>query len=69
MENQEIYIKYFNYGYALRQHEPEVLEKLLNTKPESPEVLQGLEDGKVQYENEMKLMRLMDDRGVDELDM
>lgn len=46
------YIKYFNYGYFLSKHEPQVLEKLLKATPEKDEILQPLQAGRDEYKKE-----------------
>ena len=47
----EKYIKGFNDGYLLRQHNPELVKKLLNT-PSTNEYIQGLKDGERTYSKE-----------------
>ena len=58
--NQKTYIKYFNYGYLLAQHEPKVLKRLLASKINDTSMLKGLEDGEVQFENEKEIDRILD---------
>jgi hypothetical protein len=47
----EKYIKGFNDGYLLKQHKPELIEKLLST-PSTNEYIQGLRDGERAYEQQ-----------------
>lgn len=54
------YIRYFNYGYFLAESEPVILGLMLEAKIEEMAVQKGLEDGRIQYENEQKLMRILE---------
>jgi hypothetical protein len=47
----EKYIKGFNDGYLLKQHKPELIEKLLGT-PSTNEYTRGLRDGERTYEQQ-----------------
>jgi len=47
----EKYIKGFNDGYLLKQHKPELIEKLLSTSSTN-EYIQGLRDGERTYEQQ-----------------
>jgi hypothetical protein len=49
--NDEFYIKGFNHGYVMAQHEPELLAQLLNATPQT-DYLEGMKDGKKQHEKE-----------------
>ncbi len=51
----QIYIKGFNAGYQLKQHEPELLKDLLKSKNENSDFLKGLSDGERQYKREAML--------------
>ncbi|MBS1509391.1 MAG: hypothetical protein JST86_01005 [Bacteroidetes bacterium] len=58
MEDQDKqYIKGFNAGYLLSQHEPELLKQLLKTK-EANEYFKGLKSGKKQHDRELLLAQL-----------
>jgi|AntRauTorckE5430_2_1112549.scaffolds.fasta_scaffold10221_3 hypothetical protein len=52
----EKYIKGFNDGYLLKQHKPELIEKLLGT-PSTNEYIQGLRDGERTYEQQKVKLR------------
>ena len=55
MEDQKAYIKGFNEGYLLAQHEPKLLDKLLSGIESSNEYLDGLSQGKKQLDREKLL--------------
>ncbi|WP_292944510.1 hypothetical protein [Olleya sp. UBA1516] len=46
--NMEKYIKGFNDGYLLKEHKPELLEKILSTTS-SIDYIQGLKDGEREH--------------------
>lgn len=54
---EKIYIKGFNVGYLLSQHDPELLTQLLKTKS-SNEYFNGLHSGKKQHDREKLLEQL-----------
>jgi len=54
MEMQdEMYIKGFNHGYTLAKHDPDLMRSLAATTGKG-DYLQGLKDGKEQFELEQK---------------
>ena len=53
MEESEKYIKGFNSGYTLRQHSPKLAKELIDLLKEQSDYIQGLKDGKEQFEKEM----------------
>lgn len=46
------YIKAFNNGYVLQQHEPELLDKIISNNKEN-ELTKAMNKGKQQYEREL----------------
>lgn len=53
MEESDKYIKGFNSGYTLRQHSPKLAKELIDLLKEQSDFIQGLKDGKEQFEKEM----------------
>lgn len=53
MEESEKYIKGFNSGYTLRQHSPKLAKELIDLLKEQSDYIQGLKDGKLQFEKEL----------------
>ena len=53
MEESEKYIKGFNSGYTLRQHSSKLAKELIDLLKEQSDYIQGLKDGKEQFEKEM----------------
>lgn len=53
MEPSEIYIAGFNSGYTLRKHSPDLAKKLIDTLKDQDNYIQGLKDGKLQFEQEL----------------
>lgn len=53
MEPSEKYIDGFNSGYIIRKESPELAKKLIDTLKEQDDYIQGLKDGKLQFEREL----------------
>ncbi|WP_417591384.1 hypothetical protein [Owenweeksia hongkongensis] len=53
MEPSEKYIDGFNSGYVIRKESPELAKKLIDTLKEQDDYIQGLKDGKLQFEREL----------------
>ena len=56
--NQEQFIKGFNHGYTLSQHEPELLAKLLKAPNDKSDYFQGIVHGHKEREKEKIAQRL-----------
>lgn len=50
--NEQQYIKGFNHGYLLSQHEPELLNQLLQSPVKDNDYFDGLTSGHKEYEME-----------------
>ncbi len=50
MDNQQKYIKGFNHGYILAEHEPELAKKLVKSGRSDNEYFKGIVSGKQEYE-------------------
>jgi hypothetical protein len=50
MDSEAEYIKAFNNGFVLAEHNPELLEKVTQNIPPSYNYLEGFFDGKEEYE-------------------
>tara|TARA_R100000005_G_C4874917_1_gene129490 strand:- start:320 stop:589 length:270 start_codon:yes stop_codon:yes gene_type:complete len=53
MEPSQKYIEGFNSGYVIRKESPELAEKLIETLNDQGDYIQGLRDGKHQFEKEL----------------
>lgn len=53
MESSAKYIEGFNSGYVIRKESPELAKKLIETLKEQSDYIQGLKDGKYQFEKEL----------------
>jgi uncharacterized protein (DUF2249 family) len=50
--NEQKYIKGFNHGYILSQHDPELLNQLLQSPNKENDYFDGLKSGHEEYEME-----------------
>lgn len=55
MEASEKYVEGFNSGYIIRRESPELAKKLLDALKEQDDYIQGLKDGKEQFERELDI--------------
>ncbi len=53
MEPSAKYIEGFNSGYVIRKESPELAKNLIETLKEQDDYIQGLKDGKQQFEKEL----------------
>ncbi len=53
MEPSQKYIEGFNSGYIIRKESPELAKKLIGSLKEQDDYIQGLKDGKQQFEKEL----------------
>ena len=58
MGKSNIYIKGFNAGYFLTQHDSDLLDQLLTASPGTGDYITGLRDGKSELEREVLLNKL-----------
>jgi len=66
MENvTEKYMKGFNDGYLLKQHNPQLIENIL-TSTSNNDYLQGLKDGKTTHEQQRIISRSQELKGLKE---
>jgi hypothetical protein len=52
------YLKGFNSGYILAQHEPELLQQLESSLDKNADYIHGLKMGKKQYDREIVLRQI-----------
>lgn len=60
MSNEEKFIKGFNGGYLLNQHEPKLLDQILSGQESKDDYFQGLREGRKQHEKEKFLEQMKD---------
>lgn len=60
MDHEQQYIKGFNHGYILSQHEPELLQQLLQSPVKDNDYFDGLTSGHKEYEMEKSRQPLID---------
>jgi hypothetical protein len=68
IQNEKSYIKGFNAGYLLNQHEPELMKQILATpQDKNNDYFSGLQDGKKQHDKEKILaqMKQVQQKGKD----
>ncbi len=54
------YTKYFNHGYTLAKHQPEILDKLIKASKGNDVVREPLIAGELQYKKELTQARLQE---------
>jgi uncharacterized membrane protein YgcG len=57
--NEQQYIKGFNNGYLLSQHEPELLQQILQSPIKDNDYFNGLKSGHKEYEMEKTKQHLI----------
>lgn len=56
--DEEKFAQGFNYGYFLRDHKPELLDKLLKGMQDKDDLLEAISEGSKQRENELERERV-----------
>lgn len=59
MDNDEKFIKGFNHGYILQEHEPKLLDQILKVENKN-DYVDGLRDGKKQQVKDQALKQIKD---------
>lgn len=60
MNTEEKFIKWFNHGYTLAEHEPELLNKIVKNINSTNDYVQGIVSGKEEFELEKSQTHLDD---------
>ena len=60
MNTEKIFIKGFNHGYTLAEHEPDILSKIVKNLNSTNDYVQGIVSGKEEFELEKSRTHLDD---------